>query len=161
MSGLVSTCPYPDVIGRIERDGGFVLDRDHASIDQPAGVALAVMQGFRRIAVTVALPDEADAIRRIHPKTLIFGVHVTGLARPEAETLVRASDIVTSCASQTIREAVAKDALVQAGIAIPVFAMTTAGKNLIIEKIRLLTEPVLVKPTRLPALSGQQPEPLV
>ena len=75
--------------------------------------------------------------------------------------LVDASDLVTSCASKTIREAVKRNVLVQAGTAIPIFAMTMAGKNLIIEKIRLSQEPVLVKPTKLPSLSGQQPDPLV
>ena len=161
MSGLVSTTPYPEVMEKIEKGGGFVLDREHASIDQLAGVALALVQGFRKIAVTVAGPETAETIRRIHPKTLIFGVHVTGLSKPEAEMLVAASDLVTSCASRTIREAVGKNALVQAGTAIPIFAMTMAGKNLIMEKIRLSQEPVLVKSTKLPALSDQQPDPLV
>jgi putative methanogenesis marker protein 8 len=161
MSGLVSTSPYPQVMNRIEKGGGIVLDRDHASIDQPSGVALALVQGFRKIAVTVARPETAETIRRIHPKTLIFGVHVTGLSKPEAEMLVAASDLVTSCASRTIREAVTKNVLVQAGISIPIFAMTMAGKNIVMEKIRLSTEPVLVKPTKLPALGDQQPEPLV
>lgn len=161
MSGLVSTTPYPEVMDRIEKGGGYVLDRDHASIDQLAGVALALVQGFRKISVTVARPEPAEAIRRIHPKTLIFGVHVTGLTKPEAEMLVKSSDIVTSCASKTIREAVGKNALVQAGVAIPIFAMTMTGKNLIMEKIRLSQEPVLVKSTKLPALGDQQPDPLV
>jgi putative methanogenesis marker protein 8 len=161
MSGLVSTTPYPEVMDRIERNGGFVLDRDHASIDQLAGVALALIRGFRKIAVTVARPQTAEVIRRVHPNTLIFGVHVTGLSKPEAEMLVAASDLVTSCASGTIREAVKKNALVQAGTAIPIFAMTMAGKNLIMEKIRLSTESVLVKSTKLPALADRQPDPLV
>jgi putative methanogenesis marker protein 8 len=161
MSGLVSTTPYPEVMDRIERNGGYVLDRDHASIDQLAGVALALVRGFRKVAVTVARPETAETIRRIHPKTLIFAVHVTGLSKPEAEMLINASDIVTSCASRTIREAVGRNALVQAGTAIPIFAMTMAGKNLIMEKIRLSQEPVLVKLTKLPALGDQQPDPLV
>jgi putative methanogenesis marker protein 8 len=161
MSGLISTTPYPEVMDRIEKNGGFVLDRDHASIDQLAGVALALIRGYRKIAVTVARPQTAEIIHRVHPNTLIFGVHVTGLSKPEAEMLVASSDLVTSCASGTIREAVKKNALVQAGTAIPIFAMTMAGKNLIMEKIRLSQEPVLVKPTKLPALSDQQPDPLV
>jgi putative methanogenesis marker protein 8 len=161
MSGLVSTTPYPEVMDRIEKGGGYVLDRDHASIDQLAGVALALVQGFRKIAVTVARPETAETIRRIHPKTLIFGVHVTGLTKSDAEMLVRASDLVTSCASGTVREAVGKNALVQAGTAIPIFAMTMSGKNLIIEKVRLSQEPVLVKSTKLPVLGDQQPQPLV
>ena len=126
-----------------------------------AGVALALVRGFRKIAVTVARPEPAETIRRIHPRTLIFSVHVTGLSKPEAEMLVNASDIVTSCASRTIREAVKRNALVQAGTAIPIFAMTMAGKNLIVEKIRLSQEPVLVKQTKLPALGDQQPDPLI
>jgi putative methanogenesis marker protein 8 len=161
MSGLVSTTPYKEVMDRIEKGGGYVLDREHASIDQLAGVALALVQGFRKIAVTVARPETAETIRRIHPKTLIFGVHVTGLTKPEAEMLVKNADLVTSCASRTIREAVGKNALVQAGVAIPIFAMTMAGKILIMEKIRLSQEPVLVKSTKLPTLGDQQPDPLV
>nr|WP_321352062.1 methanogenesis marker 8 protein [uncultured Methanoregula sp.] len=161
MSGLVSTSPYPSVMDRIEAHGGFVLDRENASLDQLAGVALAAEKGFRKIAVTVALPENAAAIRRIHPETLIFGVHVTGLSAGEAEMLVAASDLVTSCASKTIREIAGKKALVQAGIAIPIFALTRAGKELIIGKIRCSDEPLLVKPTKLPALGDRQPEPLV
>jgi putative methanogenesis marker protein 8 len=161
MSGLVSTSPIPEVIARIEENGGIVLDPDNAAMDQLAGVALAVEKGFRRIAVTVARPETAAVIRRIHPSTIIFGVHVTGLSREEADMLVAASDLVTSCASKTIRESAGPRALVQAGVAIPIFAMTPAGKELIIEKIRQGSEQVLIKPTKLPSLTGDQPGPLV
>ena len=161
MSGLVKTCPYPSVMDKIEKAGGIVLDRKHAAIDQVAGVALAHTKGYKNIAVTVALPETAATIRRVHPDTIIFGVHVTGLSKGEAEILVSASDLVTSCASKTIRETAGAKARVQAGIAIPIFAMTEKGKRLIIEKIRQSDDPFLVKTTRLPSLGSQQPEPLV
>jgi len=161
MSGLFSTCPYPQVMDRIEKAGGLVLDREHATMDPVAGVALAARKGFRKIAVTVAGPEAAAAIRKTYPDTLIFGVHVTGLDTREAEQLVAASDLVTACASKTIRDAVTQKALVQAGVAIPIFAMTEKGKELIIEKIRQGSEPVIVKQTKLPALSDQQPGPLI
>lgn len=161
MSGLVKTSPHTSVMDRIEEGGGIVLDRDHARIDQLAGVALAIAEGFRNIAVTVAIPDTAETIRRIHPETLIFAVHVTGLSQSEAEKLVAASDLVTSCASKTIRETAGAGALLQAGISVPIFAMTQKGKLLILEKIRQSDEPVLVKPTRLPALGDKQPSPLI
>jgi len=161
MSGLVSTTPIPEVIARIEENGGLVLDKDHAAMDPLAGVALAVENGFRKIAVTVARPESAATIRKVHPSTIIFGVHVTGLSREEAEMLVSASDLVTSCASKTIRDAAGPKALVQAGVAIPIFAMTPAGKELIIEKIRQGNEQVLIKPTKLPSLASEQPGPLV
>jgi len=161
MSGLVRTSPYKTVIDRIEQGGGLVLDREHARIDQLAGVALAVSEGYRNIAVTVASPDIAENIRRIHPDSFIFAVHVTGLSRDEAGSLVSVSDLVTSCASRAIREIAGTRALLQAGITIPIFAMTQKGKLLILEKIRQSDEQILIKSTRLPALGDDQPCPLV
>jgi putative methanogenesis marker protein 8 len=161
MSGLVQTSPHKKVIDRIEQGGGLVLDRETARIDQLAGVALAVSEGYRNIAVTVASPAIADAIRRIHPDTFIFAVHVTGLSYDDAELLVSVSDLVTSCASRTIRDIAGSRALLQAGITIPIFAMTQKGKLLILEKIRQSDEQILVKPTRLPAHSDILPSPLV
>jgi len=161
MSGLVKTSPYPSVMDRIEQGGGIVLDKKHASIDQVAGIALAYAEGYRAIAVTVASPDTAATIRRIHPDTLIFAVHVTGLSFAEAASLVAASDLVTACASKAIREIAGAGALLQAGISVPIFAMTHKGKLLVMEKIRQSDEPVLVKTTRLPALGAEQPDPLL
>jgi putative methanogenesis marker protein 8 len=161
MSGLVRTSPHPSVMDRIEQDGGIVLDKKHAVIDQIAGVALALTEGYRMIAVTVASPDVAAAIRKIHPDTFIFAVHVTGLSAEDATSLVDASDLVTACASKTIREIAGSKALLQAGISVPVFAISRRGKMLIIEKIRQSDDQVLVKPTRLPALGEKQPDPLV
>ena len=161
MSGLVKTSPHKSVMDRIEQGGGIVLDREHATIDQVAGVALAYGEGYRTIAVTVATPESAELIHRIHPDTLIFAVHVTGLSHDEAESLVSVSDLVTSCASMAIREIAGAGALLQAGISVPIFAMTQKGKLLILEKIRQSDDQVLVKPTRLPALGDKQPSPLV
>jgi putative methanogenesis marker protein 8 len=161
MSGLVSTSPYPSVIDRIEQNGGFVLDRTSARMDQSSGVALAHLKEFRHIAVTVALPSDAEAIRAAYPDSLIVAVHVSGLSRVESARLIGASDLVTSCASKPIREIAGPLALVQAGIAIPVFAMTPAGKALIIEKIRVSDDPVLIKPTKLPVVGDREPSPLV
>ncbi len=161
MSGLVKTVPYPDVIRRIEENGGVVVDPAHAGMNQPAGVRKARELGYRRIAVTVALPDDSVSIRRMFPDTIIFGVHVTGLMAEEAEKFAGSADLMTSCASKTVREIVGKRALLQAGTAIPIFALTQKAKDLIIEKIRQGPEPVLVKTTKLPALPDQQPEPLV
>jgi len=75
--------------------------------------------------------------------------------------LISVSDLVTSCASRTIREIAGSRALLQAGITIPIFAMTQKGKLLILEKIRQSDEQILVKTTRLPAHSDILPSPLV
>lgn len=161
MSGLVKTVPYKDVINRIEENGGIVIDKVHAGLDQTAGVARAYKMGYKNVAVTVAISAEAKKIRTLYPDVIIFAVHVTGLNHEEAEMLVSAADLVTSCASKTIREIAGKKALLQAGVAVPIFAITKKAKDLIIEKIRQSSEQVLFKTTRLPALSEQQPEPLV
>jgi putative methanogenesis marker protein 8 len=162
ISGIVKTSPLPEVMDRIEENGGFVLDRATGRIDQVDGTRLAIARHFQKIAVTVADPEAAERIRSAFPDTLIFAVHVTGLSRNAAERLVCASDLVTSCASGPIREIAGKRALVQAGTAVPVFAMTPAGKNLIVEKMAGTREPFLVKTTRLPVLDqAQQPDPLV
>ncbi len=161
MSGLVKTTPYPEVIHRIEENGGIVIDKVHAGLNQTEGVRRAYEMGFRNVAVTVALPDEARRIRELFPGVIIFGVHVTGLSREEAELLASSSDLVTACASGAIREVAGKKALVQAGVSIPIFAMTKKGKELIMRKIDHGKEQILVKSTRLPALGDQQPDPLV
>lgn len=161
MSGLVKTVPYADVIRRIEENGGIVIDKVHAGLDQTAGVAKASAMGYKNIAVTVAIPEEAQKIRSMYPDTMIFGVHVTGLSRGEAEMFAASADLLTTCASGTIREIAGKKALLQAGVAVPIFAMTKKGKDLIIEKIRQSSEQVLFKTTRLPVLTEQQPEPLI
>lgn len=161
MSGLVRTTPYPEVIRRIEENGGIVVDKIQAKLDQVAGVKRAYEMGYKHVAVTVAIPEIAKAIRTQYPEVIIFGVHVTGLDRDEAEMLVAASDLVTSCASKTLREVAGQRALVQAGISVPIFAITPKARDLIFEKIRAGNSQVLVKPTNLPSLGDNQPDPLV
>ncbi len=126
-----------------------------------AGLAKAYELGYDKVAVTIAIPAEAEKIRKQYPDAIIFGVHVTGLDREEAETLVSVSDFVTSCASATIHEAAGKRALVQAGTAIPTYAMTQVAKDIILEKVRCGKEQILVKTTKLPVISGNRPEPLI
>lgn len=161
MSGLVSTSPFKEVIQRIEENGGIVVDKDHASLDQFRGVKRAHEEGFTKVAVTVAKPEVAERIRKAYPETLIFGVHVTGLNHAEAESMVAVADLMTSCASKTVREVAGAKAFLQAGVSVPIFALTKRGKEIIIEKIRQTDEQVLIKPTKLPALGEQQPDPLV
>ncbi|OPX65594.1 methanogenesis marker 8 protein [Methanoregula sp. PtaB.Bin085] len=161
MSGLVSTSPIPRVIRRIEKHGGIVIDKKHASLDQFRGVAWAYDVGYTKVAVTVAKADIAERIRNAFPDTLIFGVHVTGLTRDEAEDMAAVADLMTSCASKTVREIAGARALLQAGVSVPIFALTKRGKEIIIEKIRQSSEQVLIKPSKLPVLDAVQPEPLV
>ena len=161
MSGLVSTSPIKEVIQRIEENGGIVVDKIHAALDQFSGVKRAYEEGFKKVAVTVARPEVAVQIRKEYPDAIIFGVHVTGLTEDEAESMVAVADLMTACASKTVRQIAGKKALLQAGVSVPIFAITNLGKEIIIEKIRQTNEQVLIKPTQLPALGEKQPDPLV
>lgn len=161
MSGLVKTSPLPGVINKIEEAGGIVLDPENARIDQLAGVVLAFAEGYRHIAVTVATAADAAQIRNICPGALIIAVHTTGITREEAEGFAAAADLITACASKWVREIAGKKALIQAGTAIPVFAMTKRGKDLILDKLKATDEQVVLKGARLPFAGDIQPSPLI
>lgn len=160
MSGLLKTSPIREVIARIEENGGVVLDPETAAIDQVAGVALAATLGYRRIAVTTAVAAEAAAIRDRFPDAVIIGVHLTGISHEDAIQMAGAADLVTACASRHIREEAAKAALLQAGTSIPVFAMTRAGKAIVLAKAEETDQPLIIHGARLPVPGSHSPEPL-
>ena len=159
MSGLVRTSPIPLVIQRIRAAGGYVVDPGGAAIDQVRGADAAYDLGFRKVAVTVADPQTACEVRRLHPGAVIVAVHTTGLSRDESVAMVSCADLVTACASRHLRE-LAETALIQAGTGIPVFGFTRAGKEIILAKVREAGAPVVVKFERLP-VAGSGPEPLL
>jgi len=164
MSGLVSTTPLPSVIQRIGEAGGIVIDKTTAKMDVLAGLARAKSEGWTKTAVTIAgfQHELAEEIREKYPEALIIAVHTSGVQSAEnAERLVAASDLVFACASKHVRAAVSK-ALVQGGIGVPVYAMSRAGKRLIMERLIETDQQILVKNTKLPVEDmGKQPEPLV
>ena len=161
MSGLARTVPIPEVIEKIRSLGGEVLDPRGGTIDMPSGADLAAVRGHRRFAVTVTSAEDAGRIRALHPRAVIFAVHTTGISREEAEAMVAACDLVTVCASRHLRD-LGGSALIQAGTAIPVFAFTPPGKEVVLAKLRETGSPFLVKGERLPVTGGKgSPEPLV
>ena len=157
MSGLVTTTPIEEVMDRIETHGGFVIDRGTAKLDQPGGVELAVKKGYRAVAVTVAGPEAAEIVRRNHPDVLIFVVHTSGISGHEADRLSRVADLVTGCASKTVRDIIGPKALLQAGASIPVFALTKRGKELIAHRIVESKDTIFVKSARLPVAGTSSP----
>jgi putative methanogenesis marker protein 8 len=160
MSGMVCTTPIREVMKGIEAYGGHILSST-AEIDQVSGTARAYALGFRNVAVTVADAMTAQRIRTDFPETLLFGVHLTGVSRDEAERLIRTCDLVSACASAEIRSLAGSSALLQAGGSVPVFAFSVAGKELVLEKLRDTRSPLFVKAGTLPVQMGEQPEPLI
>lgn len=161
LSGLAKTSPVPEVIERIEREGGIVLDKETAKIDQLAGVELAYKLGMSNVAVTVVNAKDAETIRSKYEDSWIFATHLTGISMEEAEILARTCDIITACASRWVREIAGKRALLQAGVVIPVFAMTYRAKVLVLERLKSLERQIFVKLDGLPYTLGEGPYPLV
>ncbi|PAV12232.1 hypothetical protein ASJ81_07330 [Methanosarcina spelaei] len=163
MSGLVETEPIDAIINGIQERGGIVLDPSTAKMDPIAGVKKAAELGYKKIAVTAAFAATAKELRKLEAELgldlIVIGVHVTGLSREEAENLVENSDIVTSCASKPIRDIVKP--LAQVGTAVPLFALTQKGKELVIERAKDIQSPILINTMALPVLPDhKQPKEL-
>jgi putative methanogenesis marker protein 8 len=164
ISGLVETEPIPEVIRGITERDGVVLDPGTAAIDPLAGVFRAKEMGFRKIAVTAVEPATAAKLRALEKtenlELIIIGAHVTGLTRQETAELLQYLDIVTTCASKWVRELV--EPLAQVGTAVPLFALTQPGKELLLERAKEVTAPILVNTMPLPVLpEHKQPRDLV
>lgn len=164
MSGLIETEPIDAVIKGIEERGGTVLDPSTASIDPAGGVKKAAELGYKKIAVTIADAETAKKVRKIESELeidlFVIAVHVTGVSREEAQGLLDNSDIVISCASKNIRE-LAKP-LVQVAAAIPLFALTKKGKELVIQRAKEIESPILINTMPLPVLpEHKQPRELI
>jgi hypothetical protein len=124
-------------------------------------VRVAFASGFSGVAVTVTLPEDARRIREAYPPAFVIAVHTTGITAEEASEFADTCDIVTSCASRAVREIAGKRAVLQAGSAIPVFAMTKKAKELLLDKVKATGGQFVVTGAELPFRGSREPEPLV
>ncbi len=166
ISGVIETTIIPKLVKRVEDAGGITLDGKRAIINQALGVARAVELGNKKIAVTVTNAKEARECREVesatHTEVIIIGVHVTGMDKKAAKEFVKTVDITTGCASVAIRDAVAGRALAQVGTGVPLFALTQRGKELLLERAKEVSSPILINTMKLPVLPEEkQPAPLV
>jgi putative methanogenesis marker protein 8 len=160
LSGVMETAPVEGIINKIQTKGGEVLDPPR--IDQVAGLQKAVELGYERVGVTVASVEDAQQCRAISEHTVIFGVHLTDISKEAAAKFCEIADLITACASPHIRALAAEKALVQAGTAIPIFALTATGKDLLLERAKEVENPLLLNTMKLPVLPDErQPKPLV
>lgn len=163
MSGLVETEPIEGIIKGITKRDGIVLDPTTAVMDPVAGVKKAAELGHKKIVVTAAIPSIAKELRVLEKELgldlIIIAVHVTGLSKEDVQILIENTDITTSCASKHVRELVKP--LAQVGTAVPLFALTQKGKELVIERAKDIQTPLLINTQALPALpEDKQPREL-
>jgi len=137
LTGIIKTSPVEKIIERIEADGGVILDKASARIDQLEGVKRAFDLGFKRVAVSVA-GFQAKAISEIRKfetsakaDVLVFSVCNTCVGNADVEYIAKA-DIACASASKMLREKVGNKALLQLGMTIPVYALTEKGKGLVL-----------------------------
>ncbi|MGB3908071.1 MAG: methanogenesis marker 8 protein [Methanomethylovorans sp.] len=164
ISGLVETEPIPEVIAGIEQRKGTVLDPQHASIDPVKGVERAAQMGHRKIAVSVIDELTASRIRELEKThdidVFIIAAHTTALTKESAVELLKYTDIVTACASRNLRSLVKP--IAQVGTAVPLFAVTQKGKELLLERAKEVDSPILINTMPLPVLPEQkQPRDLI
>jgi putative methanogenesis marker protein 8 len=163
MSGLIETEPIKEIIEGIELRGGIVLDKKAASIDQTGGLVKASRLGYNKIAVSVVRPEDAAKLRSIEKEhninLILIGAHLTGLKSQESTDLIEVLDIVTGCASRTVRDLVRP--VLQVGTSVPMFAITQKGKELLCERAKEVDSPLLINTMKLPVLpEHKQPRPL-
>lgn len=158
MSGLIYTEPIPETVEAIKKRNGYVIDPDHASIDQTSGFKKAVELGFKRIAVTLSSAEEAVLLRSISKnnpdiKPVLIGVHTTAISNKNARIFAENTDICTLCASSALRKI---PALVQVGSAVPLVAYTHTGKELLLERAKRVNTPLLIHGAALPHLPTEK-----
>lgn len=141
VSGLVRTTPIPEIIDQLGREN--VVDPENAEIDQIAGIEKAIEMGYKNIAVTIALAEDAEKVSELkeeNPDVNIytFVVHTSERSRQEAQTLFDNCDVITGCSSKNVREIGNERSLKTVGQSIPIFSNTEDGKRFIelrLEKI--------------------------
>ncbi len=153
LTGIIKTSPIPEIIKRIEADGGVVLDKASARIDQVEGVKQAFNLGFRRVAVSVA-GFQARAISEIRDfeaaartDVLVFSVCNTCVRDANVKHIVKA-DVVCASASKLLRNEIGNKALLQLGVTIPVYALTEKGKRLVLAYLAEFKDKLVVFRTR-------------
>ena len=153
ISAIMETSPIAKVIDAIGPEN--VLDPETTPIDQRKGMEMAVAKGYRRIAVTVASPKDAEYLRRKYRDwAVIFAVHTTGVTEEQANVYFDNCDVITACASRWVREVAKTRATVQAGTKVPVYGATEFGKEIIVLKLEELGR----KPD---TVLDENPDPLV
>lgn len=134
ISAVVETAPLKTVIDAVGKD--FVLDPETAEIDMLAGLGKAYSMGFRNVAVTVCDAADALSIRDAYGSAaIVMAVHTSGVTYKDAVTLFDTCDVITSCASATLRQEAKNRDIVIAGNKVPVYGVSETGKKLVKERL--------------------------
>ncbi|MCS7103203.1 MAG: DUF2099 family protein, partial [Candidatus Korarchaeum sp.] len=160
VSGIIKTSPILEVIEKIEKAGGIVVNKN-AEINQIKGVKMAIDSGFKRIGVTLTSVEDAKICKELEDNTvkiLTIAVHTTGVNWSREEILY--FDLVNLCASKTLRENIVGIAKAQAGKKIPIVAISDFGKEALLERAKDLDQ-FLLTLEKIPLRDVEEPYPLI
>lgn len=130
ISAITETEPIDTVVEALGREN--VLDPETAEIDMLAGAIKAYSMGYRNVAVTVCHAEDAVSVRDACGSTaVIMTVHTTGTSYGDAVTLFDTCDVITACASSTIRLEAKNRNVITAGNKVPVYGVSEKGKELV------------------------------
>lgn len=155
LTGIIRTSPIREIIERIETEGGVVLNKTSARINQFECVKRAFDLGFKRVAVSVAgfqaktISEIRDFEASVDSDVLVFSVCNTCVSRIDIEHIARA-DIVCASASKTVRKEIGNKALLQLGVTIPVYALTEKGKKLVLAYLTEFKDRLVIFRTKIP-----------
>jgi len=141
MGGLIETSPVKNVIQKINKAGGIVLNKKNTEINQLKGVEKAFKLGYKKVAVTISghyadLLTELKTIEKQHNGILtILMVCNTGISVINAQIISNYADLVWACASKAVWEIVGPKALMQVGIGIPVFILSENGRKIVLSRL--------------------------
>lgn len=135
ISAIIETSPIKAVIDAVGE--ARVLNAETAEIDMIAGLDKAYSMGFRTVAITVCSADDAMKIRDAYGySVVIMAVHTTGTSYSEAVTLFDTCDVITACASATIRQEAKNRDVITVGNKVPVYGVSKKGKELVNKRLK-------------------------
>ena len=135
ISGLCETSPIESVIEGVGR--GNVLDPATAEMDMIKGVRKAKDMGHGTVAVTVvSMKDASDLRKEFGGSVVIMAVHTSCMSGDDARVAFDVCDVVTACASKTVRDESKTRDVVTAGNKVPVYGVSEKGKELVIMRLK-------------------------
>ncbi|MDH5481282.1 MAG: DUF2099 family protein [Candidatus Bathyarchaeota archaeon] len=159
LTGMIKTSPIQQIIERIEVDGGVILDKANARIDQLEGVKRAFDLGYKYIAVSVAgfqsktISEIRDFEASVKADVFVFSVCNTCVRDADVKHIAKA-DVVCASASKILRKEIGSKALLQLGVTIPVYALTEKGKRLVLAYLTELKDKLVIfRTSKLPYLT--------
>jgi putative methanogenesis marker protein 8 len=134
ISGICETSPIESVIEGVGREN--VLDPDTSKIDMVEGVRKARSMGHRTVAATiVSVKDASDLRAEFGRSVVIMAVHTSCMSQEDARAAFDVCDVITACASKTIREESKERDLIIAGNKVPIYGVTEEGKELVLMRL--------------------------